>query len=132
LFKVEAREKKGASVRSGLGWLESTFNEEDLLLLIKGAPDILLPCCSSTLRPDGTVVPLDGELRASISRLLESWCAGGQRVLLLARKIIKSGSHEIPDGMRFDDALFGNTIMKVAEIGLTYIGMIGIIVSPRP
>ena len=129
LLKVEAGEKNRAAVQSALGSLESTFDDEDLLLLIKGAPDILLPYCSSTLCPDGTVVPLDEELCTRITQLQEAWASsGGQRVLLLARKVIKSDSGEIPTGMGFDHALFGNTIMKVAETGLTCIGLVGIVV----
>lgn len=129
LFKVQAGEKDRAAIESALGALESTFDEEDLLLLIKGAPEILLPNCSSALCPDGSIIPLDDEVCARISHLQESWASsGGQRVLLLARKPIKSGNGEIPDGMGFDHALFGNTLMKVAETGLTFIGLVGIVV----
>ena len=105
------------------------FDDDDLLLLIKGAPDILLSSCSSTLDPDGTVVPLDDELRKRITQVQETWAStGGQRVLLLARKIIKSGSNDIPIGMSFSDALFGNTMMKAAQRGLTCVGLVGIVV----
>ena len=98
------------------------------MLLIKGAPDILLPYCSSTLCPDGTIVPLDGDLRQRISRLQETWSARGQRVILLARKVISAHTDEIPAGMVLDHPLLGTTIMKVAESGLTFAGMIGIVV----
>jgi sodium/potassium-transporting ATPase subunit alpha len=106
------------------------FKEEDLLLMIKGAPDILLPYCSFTLCPDGNVVPIDDGLRSRISTLQEAWASRGQRVILLARKVIKEGSKEIPTGMGFDHALFGNTIQKVAETGLTFLGLVGIVVRP--
>jgi sodium/potassium-transporting ATPase subunit alpha len=99
-----------------------------LLLLIKGAPDILLPNCSSTVGLDGVIVPLDEDIRERISRIQESWASRGQRVILLARKIIKSGSSEIPAGMGPDHALFGNTVMKIVETGLTFIGLVGIVV----
>jgi sodium/potassium-transporting ATPase subunit alpha len=129
LFKAEGGEKTRTSIQSALGPLESSFDEEDSLLLIKGAPDILLPNCSSTLQPDGTVAPLDDEFMARISHLQETWASsGGQRVLLLARKIVKSGSDEIPAGMGFNHALFGDTMMKVVEKGLTCVGLVGIVV----
>jgi sodium/potassium-transporting ATPase subunit alpha len=120
--------EKGQTV--GRPGLESTnnFEDNDLLLLIKGAPDILLPYCDSTVCPDGTVVPIDEELRSRIAFLQETWASRGQRVILLARKVIKSGSQEIPAGMSFDHALYGNTIMKVAETGLTFVGLVGIVV----
>ena len=127
MFRVEPGEKSRAFVESALG-VESTFADDDSVLLIKGAPDILLPYCSSALCPDGSTTPIDQELRERISRLQESWSARGQRVILLARKIINAHSDEIPAGMGFDHALFGTTIMKVAETGLTFAGMIGIVV----
>jgi sodium/potassium-transporting ATPase subunit alpha len=108
--------------------VKNNFEDNDLLLLIKGAPDILLPYCDSTVCPDGNVVPIDEELRSRIAFLQETWASRGQRVILLARKIIKSGSEEIPAGMSFDHALYGNTIMKVAETGLTFVGLVGIVV----
>jgi sodium/potassium-transporting ATPase subunit alpha len=97
--------------------------------LKKGAPDILLPHCSSVLSPDGDVVPLDTDTIGRITRLQESWASRGQRVLLLARKVIKAGSGEIPAGMGFDHALFGDTMMQVASKNLTVIGMVGIVVA---
>jgi len=107
------------------------FGQGDSLLLIKGAPDILLPFCSSTVCPDGSVVPIDSEIRARISSLQEAWASRGQRVILLARKIIPAESDEIPPGMGFDHALFGNTLMKVAEKDLTFVGLVGIVVWPQ-
>ena len=112
--------------RPGLGSEE--FSDDDSLLLIKGAPDILLPYCNYTLCPDGEVVAIDDKLRSRISVLQEFWASRGQRVILLARKIIKSGSNEIPAGMGFEHALFGNTIMKVAETNLVFVGLVGIVV----
>jgi sodium/potassium-transporting ATPase subunit alpha len=128
MYKAEG-EKSRSAIQAALGPLESSFNDDDVMLLIKGAPDILLANCSSTLLPDGVVVPLDDELRARISELQEIWASqGGQRVLLLARKIIKSGSEEIPQGMTYDNALFGNTVMRIVERDLTCIGLVGIVV----
>lgn len=131
MYKAEG-EKSRAAIQSALGPLESSFGDDDILLLIKGAPDILLANCTSTLQPDGVVVPLDEELRTRISGLQENWAShGGQRVLLLARKIIKHGSGEIPEGMGFDHALFGNTVMRIVENDLTCIGLVGIVVIPH-
>ena len=98
------------------------------MLLKKGAPDILLPHCSSALAPDGSLVPLDEDVHARICHVQESWSSRGQRVLLLARKMIKSGGGDIPAGMGYDHALFGDTIMELAKKDLTVIGMVGIVV----
>ena len=97
----------------------------------KGAPDILLPNCSTALCPDGSVVPLDDDIRARIALLQDSWASRGQRVLLLARKVLKAGSQDIPAGMGFDHASFGDTVMRVAMKDLTVIGLAGIVDPPR-
>jgi sodium/potassium-transporting ATPase subunit alpha len=125
---VEAGEKNRSFVRYALGSLEDSFMDDDFLLLKKGAPDILLAGCSTVLSPDGTVIPLDDAVRTRISQVQEDWASRGQRVLLLTRKIIKAGGNDIPAGMTFDHALFGDTIMEVAKKDLTVIGMVGIVV----
>jgi sodium/potassium-transporting ATPase subunit alpha len=127
---VDAGANNRSYVRSALGSLESKFADEDLLLLKKGAPDILLPSCTSALSPDGTVIPLDKDVEARIVHLQESWASRGQRVLLLARKILKAGGGDIPAGMGFDHSLFGDTIMEVAKKDLTVVGLVGIVVCP--
>lgn len=71
---------------------------------------------------------IDEQLRLRIAFLQESWASRGQRVILLARKIIKPDSDDIPAGMGFDHALFGNAIAKAATTGLTFIGLVGIVV----
>ena len=96
--------------------------------MIKGAPDILLRYCSYTTCPDGSVVQIDDDIRSRIAFLQETWASRGQRVILLARKIIKAGSGEIPSGMGFDHALVGDAIQKIAESGLTFLGLVGIVV----
>jgi len=111
-----------------VGALAEQFDDNDLLLLKKGAPDILLSGCSSALQPNGTVVPLSEDVLARIMQLQEIWASRGQRVLLLARKVIKAGSDEIPAEMGPDHALFGDKMMEIAKKDLTVIGMVGIVV----
>ena len=97
----------------------------------KGAPDILLKGCATALMPDGSVVPIDEEIRGRIAHVQETWASRGQRVLLLARKILKAGDDDIPAGMGFDHALFGDKIMEIGMKDLTVIGMVGIVDPPR-
>src|ERR1700744_867090 len=108
MYKVQAGEKNRSCARYALGSLVNSFTDDDFLLLKKGAPDILLAGCSSALSPDGTVIPLDDAVRTRISHIQETWASRGQRVLLLTRKIIKAGGNDIPAGMTFDHALFGD------------------------
>ena len=129
-MKVDAGANNRAYVRTALGRLEPEFADEDLLLLKKGAPDILLPNCTTVLAPDGRVVPIDGDIRARITHLQEFWASQGQRVLLLARRVLKAGGRDIPAGMGFDHSLFGDVLMEIAKKDLTIVGLVGIVVGP--
>jgi sodium/potassium-transporting ATPase subunit alpha len=128
-LKVDAGANNREYIQTALGRAGSEFADEDLLLLTKGAPDILLPGCTSALTPDGNVVPLDEEVLARIVYLQESWASRGQRVLLLARKILKAGGGDIPEGMGVDHSMFGDKIMEIAMKGLTVVGLVGIVVA---
>jgi sodium/potassium-transporting ATPase subunit alpha len=130
MYKVEAGAQARTYVRAALGKLENEFDNDDILLLKKGAPDLLLPNCTSVLTASG-VVPLDDQMQARVAHLQESWASRGQRVLLLARKIVKANGGDIPPHMGFDHALLGDTVMDIAMSGLTIIGMVGIVVRCR-
>lgn len=66
------------------------FMPTDYLLTIKGAPDVLFPRCSFIANPNGgQPLPLNEKSLARIVRKQEEWASQGQRVLVLARKIIK-------------------------------------------
>lgn len=127
MYKVDTAKKDYRnSIRSALGGAESSFDDNDILLLKKGAPDILLPHCSTVLSPDGAVIPLDTQTNARISHVQESWASRGQRVLLLARRILKH--KDIPSGVKSDDPLLGDTVIEIAKKDLTIIGLVGIVV----
>jgi len=132
IYRVDAGENSDSYIKAALGRDSESFGKDDLLLLKKGAPDLLLPCCSSVLEPSAEIAPLTEETRSRVASLQESWAVRGQRVLLLARKIIKANGGDIPAGMTFDHALFGDTIQEVAMKGLTIVGMVGIVVKPFP
>lgn len=127
MYKVESGPEDMNYIRTALGSLGNDFDNKDILLLKKGAPDLLLPACSAVLTSSG-VIPLDDQTRARVIRLQEAWASRGQRVLLLTRKVIKANSRDIPEHMGFDHALFGETVMDIAMSGLTIIGMVGIVV----
>ena len=59
------------------------------LLSVKGAPEVLMPRCSFVLDPSGgPPLAITSSIRESITSVQENWSRTGQRVLLLARRIV--------------------------------------------
>ncbi|KAF5359900.1 hypothetical protein D9758_013990 [Tetrapyrgos nigripes] len=92
----------------------------DILLLVKGAPDVLLPRCSYMLNPDGSMVSLSPSNISEIIAAQEEFASQGQRVLLIARRILPPGaitSVELVDLARIEDKIKTST-MELAIMGL--------------
>ena len=69
-----------------------SFSPGDLLLCVKGAPDILLARCTHVLAPGGDrPLNLTFAARQRIVTVQEQWAAMGRRVLVLARRVIPRG-----------------------------------------
>lgn len=71
------------------------FADSDRLLLVKGAPDILLRRCSSYLDDAGQPLDLDEKALQGITAIQRDLASKGQRVLLLAKKIVHPYKLEI-------------------------------------
>jgi sodium/potassium-transporting ATPase subunit alpha len=96
------------------------------LVFVKGAPDILLPKCTSALSSDNnSVTPLTPEMTANLNALQEKWAGKGQRVLLLCRRFYSPQSPLESNGLQ-------DEIVNHAVQDLTVIGLIGIMDPPRP
>jgi sodium/potassium-transporting ATPase subunit alpha len=66
------------------------FKPGFFLLTVKGAPEVLLEHCSHVLDPTGgPPVELGLTERGRITQIQEKWSSRGQRVLLLARRVIE-------------------------------------------
>ena len=66
------------------------YTRGSFLLSVKGAPEVLMPRCSHVLDPSGgPPIPISSSIRESITNVQENWSRSGQRVLLLARRIVK-------------------------------------------
>ncbi|KAJ9662629.1 hypothetical protein H2198_001301 [Neophaeococcomyces mojaviensis] len=117
------------AVSSTLSKNEATnFNHiTDLLLTIKGAPDILLPKCTYYVGEDGEQHELRSDIEANIEAVKDQWSLQGKRVLLLARKVlpISSLTYDAADGEFEAEAL------RHASGSLTLIGLVGIVDPPR-
>ena len=83
----------------------------------KGAPESVLPRCSSVLRPDGTQTPLDDRARMELTGRVERYAQDGLRVLALAEREISGG--EPP-------------VREEAEQGLCFLGLVTMVDPPRP
>ncbi|KLU85704.1 hypothetical protein MAPG_04725 [Magnaporthiopsis poae ATCC 64411] len=68
------------------------FEPGDLLLTIKGAPDVLLPRCSRYVGKSGVSITLTPTMLDKIEKTKNDWSAQGRRVLLLAHKPISRSS----------------------------------------
>jgi sodium/potassium-transporting ATPase subunit alpha len=96
--------------------------DRNLLLLAKGAPDVLLKRCSSVLDASGDILPLTPERQAYLTHLQLSWANQGQRVLLFTRRIVE----------RTEDGSFSEAQLLDLTTSLTVVGLVGIVDPPRP
>ncbi|MEX0375524.1 cation-translocating P-type ATPase [Spiribacter pallidus] len=92
--------------------LHGTDDGEGQVLMVKGAPEAVVPRCKQVLGVDGTE-PLD---EAAWHRQAEAMAADGLRLLAIARQTAPGGV-DLDDPSRID--------------GLTLIGLVGIIDPPR-
>jgi sodium/potassium-transporting ATPase subunit alpha len=100
---------------------------EDLLLTIKGAPDILIERCTSYVGEDGQVHDLDTKMKETIDNIKNKWSSEGKRVILLARKILPGHQNvHFPEHNTFE-----TEIMHQSNSDLTLVGLIGIVDPPR-
>jgi sodium/potassium-transporting ATPase subunit alpha len=91
------------------------------MLMIKGAPDILLPRCNTMLGDHGEIVPLTEAQTQRIETIKDEWSRQGKRVILLARKMTVapfSSNNE-------------KEVLVAARQGLTFVGLLGIVDPPR-
>lgn len=114
---------------------EEAFEEEKIampeedgsyIMLMKGAPDILIKRASSVYDASQNISrPLDEKAKAAINEVQSRWSAKGQRVLLLARKYVPTSPYA-PESQEFADYITSQA--KDLEI----IGLVGIVDPPRP
>ncbi|GAA5838707.1 hypothetical protein JCM9279_003834 [Rhodotorula babjevae] len=94
------------------------------VLLVKGAPDVLMPRCSSILRTDGSVEPFTADAAASLVALQSRYAALGQRVLLFAKRAV------LP---KHTADLIGTEEDKLTALveSLTVVGLIALVDPPK-
>ncbi|PKY27748.1 calcium ATPase [Rhizophagus irregularis] len=98
-----------------------------LVFFCKGAPEVLMEHCSSYLQPDGNEKMLDHESKGLLESIQDSWSRNGQRVLLLAKKIIPT--YMFP-GKSKNDVEMTNLALSFNK-NLCIVGLVGIVDPPR-
>lgn len=97
------------------------------LFTIKGAPDILIPRCTQILQPDGEVQPLNEDVLRKVENRMKEWSSDGKRVILLARKVLPQDQYYTdPSSPECETQM-----LREAKTGLTLVGLLGLIDSPR-
>ncbi|KAK9720409.1 hypothetical protein K7432_004160 [Basidiobolus ranarum] len=101
-------------------------NTEESLVLVKGAPDVLLPRCRFALSAEsGEDVELTSEASLALEAIQKKWSSNGQRVLVLCRRFYTAKCPR-------DSRGFQDEIVSEAVKDLTIIGLVGIMDPPRP
>jgi sodium/potassium-transporting ATPase subunit alpha len=102
--------------------------EEGIVLMIKGAPDILLPRCGSYMDKNGSVERISNEDRISLEHTKDKWSSQGKRVILLAKKRLDNLQFNPTDQPRE----YETDIMGRASSELILVGLVAIVDPPRP
>jgi sodium/potassium-transporting ATPase subunit alpha len=92
------------------------------------APDILIQRCTSFLDANGTISPLDDDASASIVATQEDFSSRGQRVLLVAKKILTSKEIEKENMTDFTDL---ENYLPVLISDLVVVGLVALVDPPR-
>ncbi|KXT11694.1 hypothetical protein AC579_6492 [Pseudocercospora musae] len=123
VFKVAFNSKNKFAINIVKG--ETSENQ---LLMIKGAPDILLPRCKSYIDMDGSVKEMTEQDTRTLEGMKDFWSNQGKRVILLAEKPLENLLFDPVNQPRE----YERDIMGRASNGLILSGLVGIVDPPRP
>lgn len=98
-------------------------------LAIKGAPDILLPRCTSYLGQNGDLIEMRDVDREAIEDIKNEWSGQGKRVILLAQK--KLNDKFTTNGHSTKSRNYEQAVLEEAAAQLEFIGLCGIVDQPR-
>ncbi len=101
----------------------SPFSDETTLpkgyvVTVKGAPDLVLGCCSRYQRMDDYAIPMQDSQRMAILQANDAMTQDALRVLGMAYRVLP----ELPDEINAEEL----------ECDLTFVGLVGMIDPPRP
>jgi len=81
--------------------------DSEPLLVVKGAPEAVLECCTSIEEQDGRLVPLDAERRAALAAWIEAKGEDGLRLIGVARRSLPAGTRALAADAESDLAFVG-------------------------
>jgi sodium/potassium-transporting ATPase subunit alpha len=100
---------------------------EQPTLMIKGAPDILLPRCATYLSQEGHPVDLYESDRKAIEAVKDDWSSQGKRVILIACKVLPEWFSALNTATR----AYEQAVLDEATQDLELVGLVGIVDPPR-
>ena len=107
-------------------------DSEEIKLLCKGAPNMLLKRCTHVKLRDGSVVPLTVDLRGKIDSTISSIGSRALRCIGLAVKEGESLEAQLrKDEGKYTEVLKDSSKYESFETGLTFTGMVAIRDPPR-
>ncbi|KAJ2806133.1 hypothetical protein H4R20_001805 [Coemansia guatemalensis] len=101
-------------------------------VLVKGAPERLLPHCSTIQHSDGSICPMDEQMHARIADMQLRWANQGCRVLLLCRRDFADDDEQpnpLADIADSPAALYSVASRSINR--LCIVGMVGMVDPPR-
>jgi sodium/potassium-transporting ATPase subunit alpha len=116
-----------AVTHANLFGVNSNYDVDSDVLLLKGAPDYLLKKSTHIIQQDGTPALLKTETINELIRLQNEMCIMGQRVLLLCKKACNFD--KIQGGMAFDGLVLDDYVNRSNDFCV--VGLVGIIDPPR-
>ncbi|CAK9436329.1 uncharacterized protein LODBEIA_P08870 [Lodderomyces beijingensis] len=100
--------------------------EDNYLLLVKAAPDVLMDNCEWAMNDEGDLETITGETSQQLRNLQKKWSADGKRVILFASKLISKSSINL-----FERSESANRLKREIESDLVFMGLVGIEDPPR-
>ncbi|KAJ2878549.1 hypothetical protein FB639_003350, partial [Coemansia asiatica] len=108
-----------------------TEEKQDPFILIKGAPETLIPRSTAIQTATGEIIAIDNEIRSKLKEVQRRWACEGCRLLLLCRRdFTDENDNPLAEFADSPAKLFVAATKSVSH--LTIVGLVGMVDPPRP